>query len=54
MQKNKFTDNDVLISLEEHLDYEYNELGIRPTYITAYLPTTEQLEEKPKSPLLNW
>lgn len=54
MQENKFTDGDVLRKLEEHLDYECNELGVKPTYILAYSPTSEELENKPKSPLLNW
>lgn len=50
----KFTDQDVLNQLMEHLDYEYNELGVRPQYIAGYTPTEEELEDKPKSPLLNW
>ena len=54
MQKEKFTDGDVLVRLEESLDYEYNELGVRPTYTVAYNPTSEELENKPKSPLCNW
>jgi hypothetical protein len=54
MAETKFTDNDVLRQLEEHLDYEYNKLGVRPTYINGYHPTPEELENKPKSPLLNW
>lgn len=54
MQKEKFTDGEVLIKLEEHLDYENNELGVKPTYIVAYSPTQEELENKPKSPLCNW
>ena len=54
MAEKKFTDGDVLNELMEHLDYEYNELGVRPTYIAGYQPTQEELENKPKSPLLNW
>lgn len=54
MAEKKFTDNDVLVELEKHLDYEYNELGVRPMYTVAYGPTPEELENKPKSPLLNW
>lgn len=49
-----FTDGDVLVQLEEHLDYENTELGISPTYTVAYTPTVEQESGKPKSPLLNW
>ena len=47
----KFTDRDVLIQLEESHDYEYYELGIRPTYVIGYQPTVEQLKDKPKMPL---
>lgn len=54
MQKEKFTDGDVLIKLEEHLDYEYNKLCVKPTYIVGYSPTSDELENKPKSPLCNW
>jgi hypothetical protein len=54
MEKKQFTDGDVLVKLEEHLDYECNELGVKPTYIVAYSPTAEELEDKPKSPLCNW
>ena len=54
MNENKLTDQDVLNQVIENLDYEYNELGVRPTYTMSYQPTSEQLQEKPKSPLLNW
>lgn len=49
-----FTDQDVLNQLMEHLDYVYNELGVRPQYIAGYTPTEEELEDRPKSPLFNW
>lgn len=54
MAEVKFSDNDVLNQLMEHLDYEYNERGVRPMYIAGYQPTPEESEKKPKSPLLNW
>ena len=54
MAEVKFKDGDVLRQLIESLDYEYTELGVRPTYLVAYDPTPEELENKPKSPLLNW
>jgi hypothetical protein len=54
MQKTKFTDNEVLIKLEEHLDYLNREKGVNPMYMYAYNATDEELEGRPKSPLLNW
>ena len=54
MSGTTFTDQDVLNQLMEHLDYEYNELGVKAQYIGGYFPSSEELEDKPKSPLLNW
>ena len=54
MSGTTFTDQDVLNTLMEHLDYEYNELGVRAQYIGGYFPTEDELIDKPKSPLLNW
>lgn len=47
-------DQDILNKLMEHLDYEYNELGVKAQYIGGYFPSEDELIDKPKSPLLNW
>lgn len=54
MAEKKFSDGDVLVELTEHLDYEYSELVVKPMYTAGYFPTSEELQDKPKSPLLNW
>ena len=50
----KFSDQDVLNKMIEHLDYKYNELGVTPHYISSYHMTPEEAENEPKSPLMNW
>lgn len=54
MAEFKFSDGDILNLLMKSVNYEYDELGISPMYIGGYIPTADELKDKPNSPMFNW
>ena len=54
MSQKKYTDNDVLVEFLKHENYLNEEYGINAMYTIAYQATPDEMEDLPKSPLLNW